>query len=206
MKNNKELVSHLINKWILTMDSVIESFENIDRRDFVLKEDYLHAYEDRPLSIWFWQTISQPYTVAFMLELLWLNKWDKVLDVWSWSWWTTALIAYLVWEEWEVLWLELVDELVKFWKNNLLKYNLPRAQIIKSSNDFSFIDSKYDRILVSAASTNSIPKQLLKKLNILWVMAIPVDDSIYKVTKLSEDKIDIEKFYWFQFVPLIYND
>jgi protein-L-isoaspartate O-methyltransferase len=88
----------------------------------------------------------------------------------------------------------------------LIKYNLPWSRIAKSSEDFKYIEWEYDKILVSAASINTIPKQLLKKLKIMWIMVIPVGDSIYKVTKLSKDKLDLKKFYWFQFVPLIYSE
>ncbi len=206
MENNKELVSYLINRWVLTTGSIIEAFKTVDRRDFILDISSLYAYSDIPLSIWYDQTISQPYTVTFMLELLWVNEWDKILDVWSWSGWTTVLLADIVWEEGNVLWLELIPELVDFWNNNLHKYNYPWADIISSDENFNFIEDKFDKILVSASSWCWIPKQLLKKINLMWVMIIPVGDSILKVTKLSDDKLDIERFKWFSFVPLICNE
>ncbi|MFK7780246.1 MAG: class I SAM-dependent methyltransferase [Candidatus Gracilibacteria bacterium] len=206
MENNKELVNYLINKGVLITDSIIDAFKNIDRKDFVLQESLLFAYANAPLSIGYNQTISQPYTVAFMLELLGVKEGENVLDVGSGSGWTTTLLAYMVGEEGTVLGLELINELVDFGAKNLLKYNMPWAEIITSNEDFNFIDSEYEKILVSAASSGKIPRLLLEKLKIMGVMVIPVNDYIYKITKISENKIDIEKFHGFRFVPLIYNE
>ena len=94
--NKKELIFFLTRNNILKTKSIIEAFEKIDRKDFILKKYTNEAYNDYPLDIGSNQTISQPSTVAFMLELLSPKKGDKILDVGSGSGWTTALLGYIV--------------------------------------------------------------------------------------------------------------
>ena len=66
----KYLIKELMEEGILKTPSIIEAFEKVDRRDFVPEELKDKAYLNAPLPIGYGQTISQPLTVAFMLELL----------------------------------------------------------------------------------------------------------------------------------------
>ena len=132
MRTNNELVNYLIEKWVLKAEGIIKSFLNIDRKDFVGLENSENAYLDIPLSIWYGQTISQPTTVAFMLDLLNPQSWENILDIWSGSWWTTSLLWYIVWIKWSVLWLERIDELVTFGNSNIRKYNFSWINIQKA--------------------------------------------------------------------------
>lgn len=202
MKTNNELVNHLIKKWILKSKDIIKSFYIIDRKAFVGLENLENAYLDTPLPIWYSQTISQPTTVAFMLELLKPQSWEDILDIWSGSWWTTALLWYIVWMKWSVLWLERIDELVIFWSNNIRKYNFSWANIQKAWKKLWIPWKKFDKILVSA-SWNTIPNDLIKQLTIWWTIVIPIQNSIYKIEKISNDNISIQEFPNFVFVPLI---
>lgn len=205
MKSNIELVNYLINTNALKTDEIIEAFKKVDRKDFVLYDFIWEAYQDTPLPIWHWQTISQASTVTFMLELLHPEAWDKILDIWSGSWWTTTLLASIIWNTWIVMWYELVPELVIFWKENLNNYWFNNATISQSEENFSFIKWEFDKILVSAWSYY-IPKELLQKLKIGWIMVIPIDSYIYKIIKLNNiPELDIEKYYGFNFVPLVTN-
>ncbi len=204
MQSNKELVEYLIKKGVLQNPHLIEAFKKVDRKDFVLPKFYEEAYNDYPLPIGFNQTISQPTTVAFMLELLEPKKGDKVLDVGSGSGYTTALLAHAVDSFGKVYGVEIVPGLVKFGRQNLQKYNLKNAQILQAQKDIFGLPDKapFDKILVSA-SAEEVPKELINQLDFEGTMVIPVGHSIYKIYKDSEGKLSTQEYYGFTFVPLI---
>lgn len=197
------LVSALIRKGVLKTKEIIDAFEKIDRREFVLPEYREFAYEDEAIPIGFGQTISQPYTVVFMLELLEPKNGDDILDVGSGSGWTTAIMAEIVKTKGQVTGVERIKELVEFGRHNLEKYNFPNANIM-DAKEFENSESKkhFDRILVSASSS-SIPEKFLKMLNIGGIMVIPVNESVCQIKKISAEKIIMKEFKGFSFVPLI---
>ena len=203
MLNNRELIDHLIKRRVLVSGTIIDALSSIDRINFVRPEELNRAYMDNPLSIGYDQTISQPYTVIFMLELLQAEKGNKVLDIGSGSGWTTALLAHIVQKEGSVLGMEKVSDLVKFGKNNIEKYNFTNAKIVQSEEELGKPEEQFDRVLVSAAA-RKVPDELVDQLKIGGRMVIPVQSSIYKVDKISEEQVEKDENYGFSFVPLIY--
>lgn len=198
------LTEHLIQTGVLNTKLIIEVFRAIDRKDFVLSGWEDEAYEDYPLPIRAGQTISQPYTVAFMLELLGPKKGERILDVGSGSGWTTALLAQLVGERGDVYGVETIPELVAFGSANLAKYAYPQARIEHAKVDKLGLprEAPFDRILVSAAAER-VPEELVEQLKEGGVMVIPVLDAIYKITKKKSGKSSVEKYEGFAFVPLV---
>ncbi len=143
--NNEELVNYLIVSGVLKTPRIIEAFLKIDRKYFVpdiLKDK---AYIDEPLPIGNNQTISQPSTVAFMLELLQPTNTDKILDIGSGSAWTTALLCYIAGKNGKVIGLERVDELVKQGQKNLEKFNFYQTcKIEKAKKQIGLPNIKFD--------------------------------------------------------------
>lgn len=203
MYSNRELVDHLINTNALSSRHIIDAFLHVDRADFVAFAQSDDVYGDYPLQIGLGQTISQPSTVAMMLEMLEPKKGDKVLDIGSGSGWTTALLSYIVGEEGSVTGVERIDELVEFGNKNLKKYNFNNSKIIHAKNKLGIEGEKFDRILVSAAA-DEFPMELAKQLNIGGKIVIPVVNYIYEVTKETNEELQVIKHYGFIFVPLIY--
>ncbi len=203
MKNMQILVNSMIVSDILKSPEIIEAFEAVDRRYFVPESFSEHIYADRPLPIGNDQTISQPSTVAFMLELLDVQEGDKVLDIGSGSGWTTALLCYLVRETGSVTGLERVDTLVEQGKNNLSEFTFAHCRIKKAGEALGLPGEYFDRILVSA-SADEIPEALFSQLKVGGVLVMPVRNSIFKFKKVSESEVTKEEFYGFRFVPLIY--
>lgn len=198
-----DLIEHLQNEsQVLQNETIKRAFKNVDRRDFVQPDYHIEAYEDYALPIGYEQTISQPTTVAFMLELLELNEGDYVLDVGSGSGWTTALLAEIVGSQGSVTGLEIIPELVEQGQENLDKYNYPYAEIKDATeNPAKLHTQKYDRILVSA-DAEEVPKELLAQLKPHGIMVIPIQNAICKFKKIAEDDIQEMRFPGFTFVPL----
>lgn len=199
--SNSLLIEKLIKSGTLKTPEIIEAFKKIDRVLFVLDNFLDDAYWDYPLPILAEQTISQPTTVAFMLELLDVRSWNKVLDIWSGSGWTTALLSVLVWDFWDVIWVEIIPELVDFWANNLAKYHPKNAKIIQAGVKLWIPEEKFDRILVSAGAIR-FPEELLEQLNPEWRLVIPVGNSIFLYKKDKNWVTSKEEFAGFVFVPL----
>jgi len=199
----ENLVKNMIASGVLKSPEIIDTFQKIDRKFFVPEDLKEHIYIDRPLPIGKNQTISQPTTVAFMLELLSPKKGDKILDIGSGSGWTTALLCHIVTKDGSVLGLERVDELVKIGQKNLSQFNFGAyCSIKKAGNELGMPGNIFDKILVSA-SAESIPKMLFKQLKIGGTLVVPVRNSIFRFIKISQNKIRQEEFPGFVFVPLI---
>jgi protein-L-isoaspartate(D-aspartate) O-methyltransferase len=202
------LIKDLIYEGYLKTDSIIEAFSKIKRVDFVPSELETASQANIPLPIGQGQTISQPLTVAFMLEKLQPLPGNKVLDVGSGSGWTTALLAHIVGKKGRVIGIERIKELCDFGRNNISKYHLiegGRAKIICTDGSHGYLnESPYDRILVSAAA-EEIPPALKKQLNIGGRLVIPVKSSIWVLEKLSKNEFHEKEYSGFAFVPLVKN-
>lgn len=203
MNTKRQLTEHLEeNTKVLRTSEIKKAFEKIDRVDFVPEDYKEEAYEDYPLPIGFEQTISQPTTVAFMLELLDVKPNSQVLDVGSGSGYTTALMAVVA-AKGSVLGLEIIPELAQMGKINIAKYKFPNAKIeYNDGNSILTADvKKFDRILVSAAA-KEIPQNLLDILKPGGIMVIPVGRSLFKIIKKENGENDISEYPGFAFVEL----
>ena len=203
MKTLHELVDDMIFSNMLKSPHIIDAFKEVDRKYFVPVSFAEHTYIDAPIPIGNSQTISQPSTVAFMLERLAPQEGDKVLDIGSGSGWTTALLCHIVGEEGSVTGVERVDALVEQGRENLSKFNFNHCRIKQAGEKLGLPGEQFERILVSA-SADEIPEELFSQLKIGGILVIPVENSIYKFKKVSEEEIKTEEFYGFVFVPLIY--
>jgi protein-L-isoaspartate(D-aspartate) O-methyltransferase len=204
-RSNQELVNYLKERGVLRTKEIINAFLKIDRKDFV-KEEYIdQAYFDTPLPTLMGQTISQPYVVAFMLELLEPQKGQKILDIGFGSGWTTSLLAEIVGKNGKVYGIEIVPEVFEFGKKNIEKYNFLQKGIVEI---FLMDGSKglpekasFDRILVSAAA-KKIPEEMILQLKDGGILVIPDFEGIWKIKKIN-GKIEKEYHYGFVFVSLV---
>ncbi len=205
------LIDELINEGILKTPAIIRAFRKIKRRDFVLPENEYAAEANAPLPIGYGQTISQPLTVAFMVELLEPSEGDKILDIGSGSGWTTALLAEIVGGKGKVYGVEIIEGLKKFGEKNVSKYNFikkRRAEMILGNGRFGLPQSApFDKILVSAAA-GKIPEELLRELKIGGRLVIPIGEPfgsqrVMAIDKKSENKFEEKNFPGFIFVPLV---
>lgn len=201
MNTNDELVDYLIKNGVLSTPRIIDAFRIADRGKFVLREYANEAYADGPLPIGFGQTISQPTTVAFMLELLQVREGEEVLDVGSGSGWTTALLAQLTGPGGSVTGVEIYESLVELGRSHLRPFNFPNAEILRAQKHLGIPGRSFDKILVSA-SASQLPSALMDQLKPGGRMVIPVLESVFAIDKLPDGKIVQEEHFGFVFVPL----
>lgn len=200
--SNKELIESLVESKVLKTKSIIDAFLDVDRINFLREGHLASAYMDTALPTLAGQTISQPYTVAFMFELLQAKPGDKILNIGAGSGWTVALLSELVGEEGQVIGTEIVPELVEHGKANLAKYDFDNAEIRQAEKGLLGVEGeKFDKILVDA-STMKLPHQLMPQLKKDGTMVIPIGESIVKVTYEKDGRIREEAYPGFLFVPL----
>jgi len=202
----ENLINSLVKDGYLKTPEIIEAFKAIDRIDFVREEDKENAYINAPLPIGFDQTISQPLTVAFMLELLEPKKGEKILDIGAGSGWTTALLAEIVKDTGKVIALELIPELAEFGKTNVSKFNFIKKGIVEfiCADGYKGYEKEmpFDKILVSAEA-KEIPLSWKKQLKIGGKIVVPIGQSIFAIEKISQDNFTEKEYFGFSFVPLV---
>ncbi len=200
----EELVRNLKNSGVLKTAQLVEAFLKVDRKDFVPENLKDLAYVDEALPIGESQTISQPYTVAFMLELLEPRSGETIMDVGYGSGWTTALLAHIVGPNGKVYAFERVPELCDFGEKNVSKYPDLRKRIIFNCRDAStgVSGEKFDGIIV-AAEVLEVPGAWREQLKIGGRLVYPRGGAVFKEVKKDENNFLVEKYPGFVFVPFI---
>lgn len=200
----ENLIKELKSQGYLKTPAIIRAFLKIRRKDFM--PDYLshQEAENAPLPIGLGQTISQPLTVAFMLELLSPQAGQKILDVGSGSGWTSALLAEIVGPKGKVFALERLAELKEFGEKNAAKYNFSNLEFFcRDGTKGLKKEAPFDRILVSAAAIE-VPKALKDQLAVGGRMVIPTAaQDIRLIEKIAKNQFKEKIYPGFVFVPLI---
>jgi protein-L-isoaspartate(D-aspartate) O-methyltransferase len=203
MNTNEQLIRHLIAAGVLYSPSLIYAFKVCDRIHFIPEEFYPRAYDDHPLPIGDSQTISQPTTVAIMLELLNPTSGNKLLDIGSGSGWTTALLASAIGRDGYVEGVKRIPSLVEYAHDNLEKVHIHNGSIsLANPSVLGKLGEHYDRILVSASAAE-MPTELFDQLKVGGILVIPVQNSLWRITKKENGVIESSEFPGFVFVPLI---
>ena len=183
---------------------VIEALRKVPRHCFVGPESYEAAYGDFPLSIGFSQTISQPYIVALMTELLEIKDSDRVLEIGTGSGYQTAILAEIAIE---VFTVEFIEELSKKSESMLGKLGYTNINFKVGDGYGGWPEfSPYNKIIVTAAPV-SIPEKLKEQLSENGKIIIPVGANIFnqcliRLTK-SKDRFINEEICGVSFVPMV---
>lgn len=203
----KGLVEKLIHQGVLKTQSIIDAFLANDRKEFVPAEFLADAYVDAPLPIGEGQTISQPLTVAFMMELLDPRPGQKILDIGFGSGWTTAILAAILGPEGKVYGMESVSEVYEFGKTNLQKFSYTNIALFNQSGWDGLLElAPFDRIIAGAAAPE-IPPALKTQLAVKGRLVIPVGQvfncAIKLLKKNSAQDFEEEDYPGFAFVPFV---
>lgn len=204
--SHESLIATLTGSDVLHTPEIIAAFRRVDRRWFVPPAVAEQAYENIPLPIGFGQTISQPLTVAIMMELLQPHQGDTCLDIGSGSGWVTALLAELVGHRGRVVALERIPQLVERTQQNVARFHYPHVTYHRGDGYQGWLqDAPYDHVHVAAAS-HELPKALVAQLRIGGSLIIPIGDIVQElalIRKTGDTTFHEQRFPGFQFVPLI---
>lgn len=150
---------------------LLNAMANIPRHEFVEARYRDQAYEDRPLPIAAGQTISQPYIVALMLDLLELDGSSRVLEIGTGCGYQTALLSRLADHVYSV---ERHPELARQASDTLLRLGLTNVSVVTGDGSLGWAEhAPFDAIVVSAAAPQ-IPPALFAQLGEGGRMIIPV--------------------------------
>lgn len=181
----------------------LAAMESVPRHIFVDEALSSRAYEDVSLPIGFGQTISQPYTVARMTEILCGNgQLGKVLEIGTGCGYQTAVLARLAREVYSV---ERISPLLMKARGNLRELRMRNIKLKHADGTMGLPEmAPYDGIMVTAASGH-VPQNLLAQLAVGGRMVIPVgtdEQSLYLIER-TESEYRQTKLETVKFVPLL---
>lgn len=184
-------------------ERVLQALAEVPRHRFVDDAQRFRAYEDSPLPIGEGQTISQPYIVARMLELLQLRGDETVLDVGAGSGYQTALLSLLARR---VVAIERVGSLARVARERLESMKIRNAVVISADGTLGWSEeAPYQGIVVSAAAP-AVPQPLLDQLDDGGRLVLPVGSrslqELRVLVRRGDERLD-EIHGGCRFVPLL---
>lgn len=182
-------------------ERVLRAMARVPRHRFVPPEIVPHSYVNEPMPIGSSQTISQPYVVAYMSELLQLSGEEKVLEVGTGSGYQAAVLGELAREVYSI---EIVPELAKFGAANLKATGYTNVTVREGDCYAGWPDkAPFDAIIVTAAPDH-VPAKLVEQLAVGARLVIPVGDyyqEIVVVTKTETGVVE-KRTIPVRFVPM----
>lgn len=185
-------------------EKVLQIMAKVPRHEFVPEDNKHYAYENRPLSIGYGQTISQPYIVAIMTDLLELKPDSRVLELGTGSGYQAAILSGLVKE---VFTIEIVEPLGLVAKEKLARLGYDNVTVKIGDGYYGWEEeAPFDAIIVTAAGSH-IPPPLSKQLKVGGRMIIPVGtlfmtQQLLLVTKKDKAKLVTRQILPVRFVPV----
>jgi len=183
---------------------VLDAMRTVPRHRFVPQEEQAHAYDNRPLAIGFGQTISQPYIVALMTDLLAAGPAARVLEIGTGSGYQAAILSGLVGN---VDTIEIIPELGERARGVLRELGYDNVEVRIGDGYYGWEEhAPFDAIIVTAAASH-IPPPLVRQLRPGGRMLIPVGSrfmvqELLLVEKDSDGTVSTRQILPVAFVPL----
>ncbi|MDO9528763.1 MAG: protein-L-isoaspartate(D-aspartate) O-methyltransferase [Syntrophales bacterium] len=200
----KEMVDEQIVRRGIRNRDVIQAMMSVPRHQFVPEKRVPMAYDDTPLPIGYGQTISQPYVVAYMTEILNLDEESNVLEIGTGSGYQAAILSCIVKK---VSTIEIIPELAESASLRLEKLGYKNVDVTCGDGYYGWQEhAPFDAIIVTAAAGH-VPPPLLKQLKKGGRMIIPVGgrfmiQSLVLVEKDNAGEITTRNLMSVRFVPL----
>jgi protein-L-isoaspartate(D-aspartate) O-methyltransferase len=185
-------------------EAVIRAMRTVPRHEFVPPSRVGVAYQDRPLPIGHGQTISQPYIVAYMTEILDVDADDTVLEVGTGSGYQAAVLAEIVNQVYTV---EIIEPLAEQARERFEELGYENVHTKAADGYYGWEEhAPFDAVIVTAAAGH-VPPPLVNQLDIGGTMVIPVGrvyevQTLIKITKQADGSVVSEELLPVRFVPL----
>jgi protein-L-isoaspartate(D-aspartate) O-methyltransferase len=184
-------------------DEVLDAMRRVNRSLFVAPGTEIYAWENRPLPIGYGQTISQPFIVALMTDLLDLEKEHRVLELGTGSGYQAAVLSVLTAE---VYTIEIVDELAVSAKKRLAELGYSNVSVRSGDGWHGWPEAApFDRIIVTAVG-EEIPPALIEQLAPGGRMVMPIGPRYggqnLTVIEKTETGLERTEVLPVQFVPI----
>jgi protein-L-isoaspartate(D-aspartate) O-methyltransferase len=197
------MVEHQIKARGISSPRVLDAMREIPRHIFIPRPYNSSAYDDNPLPIGNGQTISQPYIVAQMTELLDPKPGDKLLEIGAGSGYQTAILAAL---SHHVISIERIPSVADLARKNLATIGVKNVRIVVGDGTLGYpAEAPYEGILITAA-TPAIPRPLIDQLAVGGRLVAPVGDrEIQELVSLTRQEQGLVRSSHggVRFVPLI---
>jgi protein-L-isoaspartate(D-aspartate) O-methyltransferase len=185
LRNN--MVRNQIESRGINHKPTLDAMRKVERHLFVPLRSQSRAYDDNPMPIGYGQTISQPYIVAFMTQLVDPKPGDRVLEIGAGSGYQAAVLAEIVDS---VYTIEIVPELGEQAKKRMVDLNYDNVEVIVGDGYYGLPDKgPFDAIVVTAAA-EYIPPPLIEQLKDGGKMIIPVGSPFMVQTLILVEKKD----------------
>jgi protein-L-isoaspartate(D-aspartate) O-methyltransferase len=202
MRTRERLIQRLMDQGIRDY-TVLDAIRQVPRHEFVDEALAHRAYEDTALPIGWNQTISQPYIVARMTELLLAgSRPKKVLEIGSGSGYQTAVLAPLVGE---VCAVERIKGLLEKSRQRLRKLRIRNVRLKHADGLTGWVDEAPFDAIIAAAAPEEIPEALIQQLAPGGRLVMPVggqEQHLVQVT-LTEEGPEVTAMEPVRFVPLV---
>jgi len=205
-----DLIASYPSSHSVTDENILYAMKQVPRHKFVAENMQSNAYDDTPLPIGYGQTISQPFIVAYMTQMLDLKKTDRVLEIGTGSGYQAAVLSQVV-PKGHIYTIEIIEELADAAKKLLSDLGYKNITVrhgdgYKGWKEFS----PFDAVIVTCAP-NDIPRALVDQLKIGGRMAIPVGGKIKGIwgaqelflLKKTEKGMEQKKHFDVRFVPMV---
>jgi len=202
-RQRDEMVEHQIASRGIETQAVLEAMRNVPRHEFVPGDYRRRSYEDGPLPIGYGQTISQPYIVAAMTELVRPEPEMRVLEIGTGSGYQAAVLSGLVDEVYSV---EIIKGLLDNARDRLAELGYENVSVKYADGYHGWPEhAPFDAIIVTAAA-EFIPPPLLEQLADGGRMVIPVGSPFFvqrlMLVEKKDGKITSRSVMPVRFVPL----